>query len=154
MPQRYSDKVRGECEAMYCLHDKSIPAISDVSGVSESTLRRWRERYNWDEKVVARVISGPMIAQQLKQQVYMITKQANDEARLITTQEADIISKLRKQIEDLDGHAIYVSHALEAMDAFNEWLADNAKPGLREEVVGHIMEFSRNLVRTESDRSL
>lgn len=147
----YDQEVRGECELLYCVHGKDIPQIAEKTGVSESTLRRWRAKQSWDEKVVARVISGPMIAQQLKQQVYKIVQQANNDGRLIDSKEADRISKMRKMINDLDGDAVFVSHAMEAMDQFNSWLDEEA-PELRQKIAPLMMEFTRELVKGQSHR--
>jgi len=146
MPRKYDDEMRARCKSLYCFKGHEIPEISRLTGVSESTLRRWRSEEEWDDQRMARSISGRMIAEQLKKQVWMIVEQANEEGRMLDNAEVDRIRKMRKDIDKLDDTEVWVGHALDTIDELGDWLADHY-PGLREEMVQPLMEFSRELVQ-------
>jgi len=146
MPTKYSDEVRARCKSLYCLKGHEIPEIAQLTGVSESTLRRWRKEEEWDDQRMARSVSGRMIAEELKQQVWKVVKQANEEGRMLDNAEVDRIRKLRKDINKLDDTEIFVGHALDTIDELGDWLGEHY-PELRDDMVQPLMEFSRKLVQ-------
>lgn len=146
MPKQYSDEMRARCKSLYCFKGHSIPEISELTGVSESTLRRWRKKENWDDQRMAQAVSGRMIAEQLKKQVWMVVEQANEEGRMLDNAEVDRIRKMRKDINKLDDSEVFVGHALDTIDELGDWLADHY-PELRDQMVQPLMEFSRTLVQ-------
>jgi len=146
MPKKYSDEVRARCKSLYCYKGHSIPAISDLTGVSESTLRRWRSEEDWEDQRMARSVSGRMVAEQLRKQVFMIIADANEEGRMLDNGEVDRIRKMRKDINELDDAELFVGHALDTIDELGDWLADHY-PDLRDDMVQPLMEFSRQLVQ-------
>lgn len=144
MPASYPDAVRFRCEMLYCLERKDLKEIAAITDPSESTLRRWKDEHGWEEKVKKRTLSGPMLAQQVMEQINMIIQQANDEGRMLNTKETDRVAKLQKIASRHDKEARFVSHAIETMDRFNAWLAEQY-PDLRERVTTPIMEFTTHL---------
>lgn len=146
MPTKYSDEVRARCKSLYCLKGHEVPEIAAMMPPSESALRRWRKEENWDEQRMARSVSGSMIAEQLRKQVWMIVDEANSEGRMLDNGEVDRIRKLRKDIEELDDKEVRVGYALDCLDDFGDWLAEHY-PDLRQQMLQPIMEFSRHLVQ-------
>ena len=147
MPKKYDDETRARCKSLYCFDGHSVPDISRMTGVSESTLRRWRREEDWDDQRMARTVSGRMIAEQLKKQVHMIVEKANEEGRMLENDEVDRIRKMRKDIDKLDDTEVFVGHALDTIDELGDWLAEHY-PDLREEMVQPLMEFSRQMVQS------
>lgn len=149
MPQTYSDETRARCKSLYCYRGLEIPEIAEMTPPSESTLRRWRAESGWDEQRMARSVSGRMIAEQLKQQVWQTVKAANEEGRLLDNGEVDRVRKLRKDIKELDDTELYVGHAMDAFDEFSDWLAEHY-PERRKRMVSPIMEFLREVIQEEA----
>lgn len=146
MPRQYSDGVRARCKSLYCYKGHEIPDISELTGVSESTLRRWRKEDEWNDQRMARSVSGRMIAEQLRKQVWMIIQSANEEARMLDNGEVDRVRKMRKDINELDDTEVFVGHALDTIDELGDFLGENY-PDLRNDMVQPLMEFSRKLVQ-------
>ena len=144
MPAQYPDAVRFRCEMLYCLERKTLKEIDAITEPSLSTLRRWKEEYNWDDKVKKRALSGPMLAQAVMEQINTIIQNANEEGRMLNPKETDQVAKLQKIASRHDKEARFTSHAIETMDPFNARLAENY-PDLREQVTTPIMEFTTHL---------
>lgn len=145
MPSSYSDEMRARCRKLYCFEGHSIPEISRLTGVSESTLRRWRADESWEDQRIQQAVSGRMVAEQLKMQVHRIVQQANEEGRLLDTSEVDRIRKMRKDIQKLDDSEVWVGHALDTIDELGDWLAEHY-PDLADEMMQPLVEFGRHLV--------
>jgi hypothetical protein len=146
MPATYDDGTRLRCKSMYCLQRKDLDGIEEITEPSISTLRRWRAKGRWDEERVHRTLSGPMLAQKFMQQIDQILQGAIEEGRMLTQGETDQIAKLQKVASKHNGRARFTSHALEAVDQLNTWLASNY-PDLREDMATPLLEFSRWLGR-------
>ena len=144
MPAQYPDAVRFRCEMLYCLERKTLKEIAAITEPSESTLRRWKEEHGWEEKVKKRALSGPMLAQSVMEQINTIIQEANNQGRMLTPKETDQVAKLQKIASRHDKEARFTSHAIETMDRFNAWLAEEY-PDLREQATTPIMEFTTHL---------
>jgi transposase len=50
MGQEYSMEVVERAEELYCVEGHTFDAVATLTGVAASTLKRWSDRYNWQEK--------------------------------------------------------------------------------------------------------
>jgi len=50
MGQEYSMEVVERAEELYCVDGHTFDAVATLTGVAVSTLKRWSERYGWQEK--------------------------------------------------------------------------------------------------------
>lgn len=146
----YSEETQLYAELLYCLQRIEIPEISERTGVSESTLRRWRAELGWEDKRVARALSGPMMAYQITMQIHEIMEHARAEGRPMTPGESDQCLKLKQMAEKYDPDGVFVSHALDAMDEFNTFIAEEY-PELHDDVKEPIVEFSRDIVERRAE---
>lgn len=48
--KEYSMEVVERCEELYCIDGQPFDAVATLTGVAASTLKRWSERYGWQEK--------------------------------------------------------------------------------------------------------
>lgn len=50
MGESYSFEIVEKAEELYCVDGQSFDAVATLTGVAASTVKRWSERYNWQEK--------------------------------------------------------------------------------------------------------
>jgi hypothetical protein len=50
MGESYSFEVVERAEQLYCVDGQTFEAVSTLTGVAISTLKRWSETYNWQDK--------------------------------------------------------------------------------------------------------
>ncbi len=50
MGQEYSFEIVDRAEELYCVDGLTFDAVASLTGVAVSTLKRWSEKYGWQEK--------------------------------------------------------------------------------------------------------
>lgn len=140
-----SAEVRAQAELLYILQRKTPAEIATLLGVSAASVRRWREDEGWDSKVVARAMSGPLLAQECLQQINLLIEAAKQERRALTPEEVNRISQLQKVADRNDGTARFKAHAIDTMDRFLAFASEHA-PDLHAHLVPVGMAFIRRVV--------
>lgn len=146
MPKTYSPEVKTNAEALYVFRGMAFDALADLTGVSESQLRRWAAAGAWDDKRATRAHSGLRTAQRIEAHINRLLDTADAEERLLTASEIDQMLKLQAQAERLNPVARIVAHVIEGLD----WLATFARerrPQLMPELAPLISEFGEEVVR-------
>lgn len=140
-----SVETRAQAAQLYILQRKMPAEIASMLGVSAASVRRWREDEDWDAKVVARAMSGPLLAQECLQQISQIIEDAKKEKRKLTGKEVNEMAQLQKIADRNDGTARFKAHALDTMDRFLSYVAERA-PDLHPQLVPVGMDFVRRVV--------
>ena len=132
--------IRNQCKLAYCIDRRTVPELEQRYGVSRTTLYRWKKTDAWDEMKQARVMSGPMLAHELKMQIAQIVKDAREEGRTLTSAETDKMYKLQIMVDRNDKKARFEAHCIDAMDLLNMYLGER-EPDLLARLVPHIIPF-------------
>ena len=132
--------IRNQCKLGYCIEGRKVPELAQRYGVARTTLYRWKREDRWDEMRTARVMSGPMLAHELKQQIVQIVEDARKEGRTLNSAETDKMYKLQIMVDKNDKKARFEAHCIDAMDLLNMYLGEH-EPDLLSRLVPHIMPF-------------
>jgi DNA-binding XRE family transcriptional regulator len=88
-------------QTLYIKLGKSQKEISESVGVTEKTLKNWREKGNWDTLRAGEVSTPDELARSLYAQIQKISDHARDMNEPLTPSDTDQISKLSKAISNI-----------------------------------------------------
>ncbi len=112
--------------------------IAEMVGVSENTIKAWKDKYNWEElRGATESSNGKIIANILRR------------LNTITSQEvfsSDDVIKLTKAIHVLSPTKMTVSGQIETMKAFATYL-HQTEPSVAKLVADHLNQFVKNCVK-------
>lgn len=120
--------------------------IAERVQVTEKTIGNWKLKYEWDLLRAAEVTTSENTVRSIYSQISKITRAADEEKRVLTVSESDMISKLAASAQKLQNKATLTFY-VEVMEQFVNYLK-NVDLELAKVVVVHQYEF----IRKECDR--
>jgi transcriptional regulator with XRE-family HTH domain len=121
-------------EEQYVKRGKSLQEISELIGVSATTLSKWKAKGDWGKKrkdYLTRTRSGPV--QRLRDKLFQLL----DDTKELDAKTVDQISKIVAAIEKIDGGRDVLGSTIEVMDRFGKYIRENEKD---EAFVGQLTE--------------
>jgi uncharacterized protein YjcR len=137
------EKWGRDAEILYVEYGLSIPAIAQKLPVRTITLRRWRERADWESKRLA-------YSQSTREGVRTILYKLSEFMEIwkkrkgTNAGEADILTKLVNSVEKLDRRSLFPSFALQFIEEMTEFLRGK-HPEKMGEWASIVQEFSQVL---------
>ena len=111
-------------EEQYVKGGKSLQEISELIGVSTTTLSKWKAKGDWGKKrkdYLTRTRSGPV--QRLRDKLYQLLDNADE----LDSKTVDQVSKIVAAIEKIDGGRDPLGSTIEVMSRFGKYIRDNEK---------------------------
>lgn len=150
MPSRHTPhppETRAAAELLYVIERRSSDEVCERLGIHETTLRRWRAKYGWDDRRAEAVVSIPQIVREMKDDIARTYALARKEERPLTPGERDGVFKTVTKMQQLDKGALFAQHGIQVMDLLSAYLAEHA-PDLRSALVPHIVAFTARLAQS------
>lgn len=141
-PGKYHDAVRDRAGYYYCIQQKDIPTVAQLTGVAQSTLYRWRKEDDWEDRRAPAVLSGREARRAYERDIQGIRESAREEGRALNASEADAITKLQSAAEKADPKSIRRAHYLDCVADLGIFLAAET-PELYQDLITHLNEFAR-----------
>lgn len=141
---RKHDKARELAYNLYVMHGLSQKDIALYVQVSEPTICKWKEKYDWDAAKAANSITTDKLVIDLMMECDKIRKQAKEENRSITNKEADVLVKLANTINRLK-RGNDPATVMSVLKGFTHWLM-NENLDLAKQVVDHQKDYLRSII--------
>lgn len=113
-----SEGKKAKAYELYVNSDFNQSEICEIVGVSDKTLREWRDENGWEEAKKANSITAPKVIALLNQKLYELSEGQAGEM----VNNADKISKIAAAIDKLRGKELYLSNYIEVFKDFTNWL--------------------------------
>lgn len=124
----------------YVNHNRTQAEISQVLGVSEVTVSKWKKDGKWDVLKAAQATRNDEIISRAYDQINRILKNAEDADRELTDGESDRIAKIAKSIQNLETKAT-LSHVIEISEELLLFIKEVDQP-LAIKVADMFMQFT------------
>ncbi|HQO23567.1 MAG TPA: DUF1804 family protein [Spirochaetota bacterium] len=122
---KYSE-IGVRCEDLFIKQDKVLSEISTETGVSVTTLSRWKNKYDWDKKREEYRISNEGLVYDLKKAIAdmkaMLKSAIETKDPKVISVVADAMSKIERIIKNADGLLDAESAATIVMDEFTKFV--------------------------------
>lgn len=138
-----------EAQGLY-MKGKTLEQISELTGVSVTTLSGWKNTYDWDKKRDAyRKRPGPIQEKIVELLQYKLEDVKPEE---LSSVDADIISKMTKAAKDLGETEDIGAEALVGVDKFGAYvngsdMSEEHKGIIFEAIKGFLNDIDRNVYR-------
>ena len=146
MPKKIDQDLKAECYRYFVLEGLGVSEISKKTGVSERNLRRWitDDDDRWKKEQALGQSSVINIVLHALKQIHRIYLDADAENRALTKTEADIISKLNKNIQTVDPKSTRVTNGIRVLGDFVPFLIDRF-PAIADELNQAAMEYANQM---------
>jgi transcriptional regulator with XRE-family HTH domain len=111
---------------MFLKDNKTQREISDITGVSEKTISKWKKEENWDRLRSSIIISKAEELRRIYQQINELNTKIEkrpDGDRYANSKEADTLSKLAATAKNLESD-LSVVDIIDAFIGFQDWLRE------------------------------
>lgn len=142
---RKHDKHRELAYNLYVMHGYTQKDIAVYVGVSEPTICKWKEKYEWDNAKAAHSVTSDRIVIDLLYECSAIRTKAKADDRNITNQEADILVKLANTVHKLK-KGNDPATVMGVMKGFTHWLM-NHNLELAKSIVDHQKDYIRHIIQ-------
>ena len=115
---KHSNDTYLRAQFLYQVDRLPLVEVSERTGVTVHTLKKWREKENWDHALIERKITNTEVAQMLTEHIARIITATNEEDRPLNSGDVDRIVKLTAAQDRLDGSLKSVANAVETLERF------------------------------------
>lgn len=113
------EAIRAKAEDLYVFSDLNQQDICEICGITDKTLRDWRDKYGWEEIKKNNSITTPKIIATLNKRLYELSTEGEGKTVI---DNADKISKVAAAIEKLRGKDLYLYNYIEVFKDITSWL--------------------------------
>lgn len=145
MPKTYDETTKSTARSYYVMLGFDAEKISAILGPTAKTIREWANDGDWEKQRALKNSSGLSIAIQALSQISRIYQAAEEEERLMTSKEVDMVAKQRKMLEGMNKDLGFVSNAIEAQGLFMEFLQERNHE-LFDQLTEYSLDFTQHLV--------
>jgi len=111
-------------KSLYIKSGLNRKEIASRAGCTEKTLRKWINKFNWDEIKQNTTITRPQLLQDAYNQLKAVNRRITDDCDGVPTKElAYAKAVLRKEIETLADAPLHVY--IEVFDEYTNWIEKN-----------------------------
>lgn len=100
--KKENSEVKKLAELLYMNTEMTQKEIAEYVSRNEHTISRWATEYGWEERKRALILSPDKLIREYYAQAELITKNAKQAERALTTAECDALNKLSSAIAKLD----------------------------------------------------
>lgn len=119
-----TNEVRLTAKKLYISGDYTLEEIAHLTGKTRQTISRWAKEDQWQELKIAQSITPEQLINQWMSQIHEINEAIAARPigeRRATSEQADVMSKLRKNIKEMQ-REIGIVDITEALKRFLVWL--------------------------------
>ncbi len=111
---------------MFLKDNKTQTEISDITGVSQKTISKWKNEENWDRLRSSIIISKEEELRRIYQQINELNTKIErrpEGERYANSKEADTLSKLASTAKNLESD-LSVADIIDSFIGFQDWLRE------------------------------
>jgi len=150
MPKTYPSSMIATARRYFVVLGMDFTQISEILPPTAITIAGWAEEEDWEKQRRLLNSSTLKIGLLALAQINRIYDEAEQENRLVTSKEVDMVSKHRKMMEDLNKDLAFVANAIDANGMFMELIRERDED-LFNKVVELSMEFTQSLASKFGD---